>query len=141
MICRKEKVVSERELFIQNYIKYVNNQADFTILNETENTFYDDAVDDAWVMWQLSANRQGYNLVPVEPSENQWSGLARHLGRYMQMNDRYCPKTLKKYFDRFIGEPPEWLTNEVSNWDSEHAFATADLPVFIYKAMIGACDD
>lgn len=64
--------MSERELFIQNYIKYVNNQADFTILNETENTFYDDAVDDAWVMWQLSANRQGYKLVPVEATNEQW---------------------------------------------------------------------
>ena len=87
------------------------------------------------------ANRQGYKLVPLEPTHEMWSGLSRHLGRYMQSHDRYCPKTLKKYFDRFIGEPPEWLTKEVKDWDSEHAFATADLPVFIYKAMIGACDD
>lgn len=75
-------------------------------------------------------------LAPFEPTYDQWSGLARHLGRYMQMNDRYCPKTLKKYFDRFVGEPPEWMTKEVVDWESEHAFATADLPVFIYKAML-----
>lgn len=75
-------------------------------------------------------------LVPIEPTEKQWDGLARHLGRYMQMHDRYCPKTLKKYFDRFIGDIPEWLNREVKDWDSDHAFATADLPVFIYKAMI-----
>ena len=84
---------------------------------------------------------QGYKLVPLEPTHEMWSGLSRHLGRYMQSHDRYCPKTLKKYLDRFIGEPPEWLTKEVKDWDSEHAFATADLPVFIYKAMIGACDN
>ena len=88
--------------------------------------------------WQASANREGYKLVPVEPTYEMWSELSRHLGRYMQMHSRYCPKTLKKYFDRFIGEPPEWLTKEVGNWESEHAFATADLPVFIYKAMIEA---
>lgn len=75
-------------------------------------------------------------LLPVEPTEQQYGGLARHLGRYMQYHNRYCPKTLKKYFDRFIGEPPEWLSKEVVNWESDHAFATADLAVFIYKAMI-----
>lgn len=94
----------------------------------------------AWKMWIDSASRDGYKLVPVEPTEDQWGGLARHLGRYMQTHDRYCPKTLKKYFDRFIGEPPEWLTKEVGNWESDHAFATADLPVFIYKSMLGAVE-
>ena len=88
--------------------------------------------------WQASAQRDGYKLVPVEPTYEMWSELSRHLGRYMQMHSRYCPKTLKKYFDRFIGEPPEWLSKEVSSWDSDHAFATADLPVFIYKAMLEA---
>ena len=88
--------------------------------------------------WQASASREGYKLVPVEPTHQMWSELSRHLGRYMQLHDRYCPKTLKKYFDRFIGEPPEWLSKEVSSWDSDHAFATADLPVFIYKSMLEA---
>ena len=88
--------------------------------------------------WCASASREGYKLVPVEPTYEMCSELSRHLGRYMQMHNRYCPKTLKKYFDRFIGEPPEWLSKEVSSWDSDHAFATADLPVFIYKAMLEA---
>lgn len=103
--------------------------------------FEDEQLNMVWEMWIASTNRELYKLVPVEPDENQWDGLARHLGRYMQTHYRYCPKTLKKYFDRFIGEPPEWMTKEVGNWDSDHAFATADLPVFIYKAMIGACDE
>lgn len=74
--------------------------------------------------------------VPVIPSEDQWSGLARHFGKYMQMKDRYCPKTLKQYFNRFVGDTPEWLNEQVLDWESEHAFATADLPSFIYMAMI-----
>ena len=94
-----------------------------------------------WKAWLASANREGYKLVPLEPTYEMWSELSRHLARYMQSHDRYCPKTLKKYFDRFIGEPPEWLTKEVKDWDSEHAFATADLPVFIYKSMIEACNN
>ena len=76
-------------------------------------------------LWQ-SRVPEGYVVVPVEPTHQMWSELSRHLGRYMQMHSRYCPKTLKKYFSRFIGEPPEWLTKEVGNWESEHAFATAD---------------
>lgn len=94
------------------------------------------SIQECWESWQASASREGFKMVPVEPSEDMWGSLARDLVKYMQSHDRYCPKTLKKYFDRFIGEPPGWLSKEVGNWDSDHAFATADLGVFIYKAMI-----
>ena len=99
--------------------------------------YSDDYTQSAWLAWQARVP-EGYVVVPVEPTYEMWSKLSRRLGRYMQLHDRYCPKTLKKYFDRFIGEPPEWLSKEVGSWDSDHAFATADLPVFIYKAMIEA---
>lgn len=91
-------------------------------------------------MWLSSKNREGYKLVPCNPTEEMWGGLARHLIKYMQSHDRYCPKTLGKYISRFIGfkNIPDWMNKEVPNWESDHAFATADLGVFIYKAMIGA---
>ena len=120
---------SEREAFKAWVLKHPDN---LNITSYEESIMFD--------AWQASAQRDGYKLVPVEPTYEMWSELSRHLGRYMQLHDRYCPKTLKKYFNRFIGEPPEWLTKEVGNWESEHAFATADLPVFIYKAMIGAVE-
>ena len=84
---------------------------------------------------QASAQRESYKLVPCNPTEEMWGGTARQLVKYMQMKDRYCPASLKKHFDRFIGEIPDWLNEEVQDWTSEHAFATADLGVFIYKAM------
>ena len=74
-------------------------------------------------------------LLPETPTEDMWGGTARQLVKYMQMKDRYCPASLKKHFDLFVGEIPEWLNEEVNDWTSEHAFATADLGVFIYKAM------
>ena len=126
---------TERELF-EEWIRSVW-LVDAT-WDESKNTYNESRVHCMWSAWCASAQREGYKLVPVEPTYEMWSELSRHLGRYMQMHDRYCPKTLKKYFDRFIGEPPEWLTKEVGNWESDHAFATADLPVFIYKAMIEA---
>ena len=96
----------------------------------------------AWDSWQASAQRQGYKLVPVEPTEEMWGGLTRHLVKYMQSHDRYCPKTLGEYISRFIGfeNIPDWLNKEITDWESDHAFATADLGVFIYKAMIEAVE-
>ncbi len=130
---------TERELFekaIKSFWVKRNVNFDKLVWLEVENRYKADSLQFKWELWQASANREGYKLVPVEPSRKQWGGLARHIGRYMQMHDRYCPKTLKKYFDRFIGEPPKWLSEEVGDWDSDNAFTTADLPVFIYKAMI-----
>lgn len=80
---------------------------------------------------------QVLHTVPLEPTDEMYSGLARLLGRYMQTYDRYSPKSLYEYLDRYT-EIPEWLNEEVGNWESDHAFATADLPVFIYKAMLKA---
>ena len=128
---------TERELF-EAWVKKEHTHI-FNGAEQGDNRFKMD-IDFMYMAWQASANREGYKLVPVEPTYEMWSELSRHLGRYMQMHSRYCPKTLKKYFDRFIGEPPEWLSKEVSSWDSDHAFATADLPVFIYKAMIEAVE-
>lgn len=97
----------------------------------------------AFKVWQAAKAHEAEKLkgcvvVPTTPSYEMWSGIARDLGRYMQMHDRYCPKTLKKYFDRFIGDIPEWLNKEVKDWNSDHAFATADLPAFIYMSMLEA---
>ena len=106
------------------------------------NCFEDNFLNMAYEMWCASASREGYKLVPVEPTYEMWSELSRHLGRYMQLHDRYCPKTLGKYINRFIGfeNIPDWLNKEIPDWESDHAFATADLPVFIYKAMIEAAE-
>ena len=125
---------TERELFEIEARKY----EDCDLSKNEDGSYKSDLTHACFYWWCKSASREGYKLVPVEPTYEMCSELSRHLGRYMQMHNRYCPKTLKKYFDRFIGEPPEWLSKEVSSWDSDHAFATADLPVFIYKAMIEA---
>ena len=127
---------TERELF-EAWAKKETNWDLYW--SENIKQYMDHQTNGAWLAWQARVP-EGYVVVPVEPTYEMWSELSRHLGRYMQLHDRYCPKTLKKYFDRFIGEPPEWLSKEVGSWDSDHAFATADLPVFIYKAMIEAVE-
>ena len=128
---------SDRELFL-----YELDVHGYTFENMTwlGNCFEDNFLNIAYEMWCASASREGYNLVPYSPTEEMWGGLARHLVKYMQSHDRYCPKTLGKYINRFIGfkNIPDWLNKEIPDWESDHAFATADLGVFIYKAMIEA---
>ena len=128
---------TERELFL-----YELEGRGYTFENTTwlGNCFEDNFLNMAWEMWCASASREGYVVVPCNPTEEMWGGLARHFVKYMQSHDRYCPKTLGKYINRFIGfkNIPDWLNKEIPDWESDHAFATADLGVFIYKSMIEA---
>jgi len=134
---------TERELFLYELegrgYKF-ENKTWIHGMGDVGGLFDDDQLDMAWEMWCASASREGYVVVPVEPTEEMWGGLARHLVKYMQSHDRYCPKTLGKYINRFIGfkNIPDWLNKEIPDWESDHAFATADLGVFIYKSMIEA---
>ena len=133
-----EKLPEIRKIMNENGIYFMNHSGWYEA-RDFKDFEYEQYINGAWYSWQARVP-EDYVVVPKEPTYEMWSELSRHLGRYMQLHDRYCPKTLKKYFDRFIGEPPEWLSKEVSSWDSDHAFATADLPVFIYKAMIEAAE-
>ena len=130
---------TERELFL-----YELEGHGYTFENMTwlGNCFEDNFLNMAWEMWCASASREDYKLVPCNPTEEMWGGLTRHLVKYMQSHDRYCPKTLGKYINRFIGfkNIPDWLNKEIPDWESDHAFATADLGVFTYKAMIEAVE-
>ena len=110
---------------------------DFEMTNQVDE--FNEHWDTFRAGWDAKAQAvpEGFVLVPKEPNEEQWGGFARLLGRYMQSHSRYCPSNLKKYIEHFESIP-SWLNREVTNWESDHAFATADLPVFIYKAMIEA---
>ena len=130
---------TDRELFLY---ELEGNGYTFENMTWLGNCFEDNFLNMAWEMWCASASREGYKLVPCNPTEEMWGGLARHLVKYMQSHDRYCPKTLGKYINRFIGfkNIPDWLNKEIPDWESDHAFATADLGGFIYKAMIEAVE-
>ena len=129
---------TERELF-EAWAKKETNWDLYW--SENIKQYMDHQTNGAWLAWQARVP-EGYVVVPVEPTEEMWGGLARHLVKYMQSHDRYCPKTLGKYISRFIGfeNIPDWLNKEITDWESDHAFATADLGVFIYKAMIEAVE-
>lgn len=91
---------SERELFEEWYLQHyytrngLNPDGDiFKKYHDGEDwTYLYDAVFRAWTVWQASAQRQGYKLVPVEPSdviidslrESIWHGYG-----YQEIKEHY----------------------------------------------------
>ena len=57
---------TERELF--EAWAYSKKWNIFRVRDMGIDRYVDDFVDGAWSGWQASANREGYKLVPVEPS-------------------------------------------------------------------------
>lgn len=77
-----------------------------------------------------------YLLVPKQPTEEQYGGLARDLVRYLQMCKRWSPLTLSTHLKQFGIDMPEWLKQEVPNPESDHHFAKGDIVALIYKAAL-----
>ena len=133
-----EKLPEIRKIMNENGIYFMNHSGWYEA-RDFKDFEYEQYINGAWYSWQARVP-ECYVVVPCNPTEEMWGGLARHLVKYMQSHDRYCPKTLGKYINRFIGfkNIPDWLNKEIPDWESDHAFATADLGVLIYKSMIEA---
>lgn len=60
----------ERELFQKEYCKVqmITDKGD-TFEQYPNGDYVRHSLQLAWLMWQASANREGYKLVPVEPCE------------------------------------------------------------------------
>ena len=79
MILRKKeiKMKTERELYQEHYKTnrdykfYVKHEMTEKQIFEFKNGEYSvGCVNDGWGIWQASASREGYKLVPVEPPED-----------------------------------------------------------------------
>lgn len=66
-----EPMNSERELFLYELDGHGYGFQDTTWDNEL-GRFNDDVLNMTWEMWCASTQRQGYNLVPVEPTEEMY---------------------------------------------------------------------
>lgn len=79
---------------------------------------------------------EGWKLVPVEPTEEMWSGLARHLMMWLDFGNPTV-EALRKHLDMLNIEWPAWMDAESelrgSGVPSEGTRAT-----LIYKAMLYA---
>lgn len=83
-------------------------------------------------------NNPKHKLVPLEPTEEQWSGFARKVVMWIQMQvqNRLTPKSLLKHLELTGVEPPAWLTEEGEMQTPDHAFSKGTIAAIIYRAML-----
>lgn len=80
------------------------------------------------------ARDAGLVTVPREPTESQWSGLARDVIMWMNAYDRHSSETLLKHLERSGTEIPDWLRKEADT--GPHSLPKGSIAAIIYKAMI-----
>lgn len=84
----------------------------------------------------------GHQLVPKEPTEAQWSGLARAIIMWMDMSDGpKLPRDLLKHLERSGQDIPQWLLNEPEMQTLDHSMSKGARTVIIYKAMLAAAEE
>lgn len=79
--------MNERELFL-----YELNGRGFEFKDKTfnENGFNDEVLNMVYEMWQASANRQGYKLVPVDPTEDMLKTVETEKECIFEVSNDYC---------------------------------------------------
>lgn len=80
----------------------------------------------------------GYAVVPVEPTEAMWGGLARQI---VLWRDMISPtgQALYQHLTASGYEIPGWLRKEIL--DTNHVPAKGDVAVCIYRAMLAASSE
>lgn len=77
--------------------------------------------------------------VPREPTDEQWSGLARDIIFWHDMdNSKRTPKSLFAFLDNLGRDIPQWLRDEPELQHLDHAISKGTRAVIIYKAMLSA---
>ena len=81
----------------------------------------------------------GFAIVPVEPTEAQWSGLARDI-MFVLRQERPTPKKLFYHLTQLGHTLPNWMADETELRDpaSDHVISKGTCCVLIYKAMLTA---
>ena len=80
---------------------------------------------------------EGYVLVPVEPTEEQWGELARDIMMWLDF-DRRTPRTLFDHLRNLGVEAPQWLIDEHEMKNLDHVPSKGTRCALIYKAMLAA---
>ena len=98
----------------------------------------------SWFAWQAATKAavpEGFKLVPVEPTAEQYGGLARDVIQWMRFtesSDQHS-QSLIEWLKNMGNEIPSWLMgeNEVNRL-SRHVLSKGTIAAIIYKAMLEA---
>lgn len=82
--------------------------------------------------------RNNYRIVPVEPTEEMWGGLARAIMMWIDMSGGgpKLPRDLLNHLRRSGVEAPPWLRSEAEIKNIDHSMSKGSRCVLIYKAML-----
>ena len=97
---------------------------------------------------QKSAKNQsivgGLKVVPVEPTTEQFGGMARDVIQWMRFTEskNQHSESLVKWLKDMGNEIPEWLYSEPEiNHLSKHVISKGTIAAIIYKAMLAAAPE
>lgn len=115
MSVEKERKAFESQNFIKRllgYSKYDEDRNEYVYFRFEDYAIRDTCeLNTAWKAWQASANREGYKLVPVEPTQGM--------------------------IDKAVCDTPE--TPSQDYWHGSQSISD-DQAIACYKAMIGAIE-
>lgn len=78
-----------------------------------------------------------WKLIPVEPTELQWGGLARDIFMAWDTGCR-TPRDLFAHLDMILQPIPQWLRDEPEMQNLDHVPSKGTRAAIIYRAMLEA---
>ena len=98
----------------------------------------------AWKAAKAQAVPEGWRLVPVEPTPDQFGGMARDIIqwlRFTESKDQHS-ESLNKWIKDMGNEIPDWLYSEPEvNHLSKHVLSKGTIAAIIYKSMLDAAPE
>ena len=88
--------------------------------------------------------KDGFKVVPVEPTAEQYGGLARDIIQWMRFtpsSDQHS-QSLIEWLKNMGNEIPAWLYSEPEiNHLSKHVISKGTIAAIIYKSMLAAAPE
>jgi hypothetical protein len=88
--------------------------------------------------------KDGFKIVPIEPTTEQFGGMARDIIQWMRFtpsSDQHS-QSLIEWLKNMGNEIPSWLMSENEiNHLSKHVLSKGTIAAIIYKAMLEAVTD
>ena len=87
---------------------------------------------------------EGWKLVPVEPTPDQFGGMARDIIQWLRFTDSkdQHSESLVKWLKNMGNEIPAWFYSEPEvNHLSKHVISKGTIAAIIYKAMLAAAPE
>ena len=104
-------------------------------------------VQAAWWGWKADkaqAVPEGWRLAPIEPTVDQFGGIARDVIQWMRFTEskNQHSESLVKWLKDMGNEIPVWLYSEPEiNHLSKHVISKGTIAAIIYKAMLAAAPE